>query len=54
MIETSNKGERLRHSPYPMILVDDALKIVFEHATKMTIIDKPVTGKYHLYIISIF
>ncbi|CAF4662881.1 unnamed protein product, partial [Rotaria sp. Silwood1] len=41
--ETSNKGERLRHSPYPMISVDDAMKIIFEQTNKMPIIDKPLT-----------
>ncbi|CAF0943577.1 unnamed protein product [Adineta steineri] len=38
-----NKGERLRQSPYPMISVDDAMKIIFEQANKMPIIDKPLT-----------
>jgi hypothetical protein len=28
-----------------MISVDDAIKIVFEQANKMLIIDKPLTGK---------
>jgi hypothetical protein len=28
-----------------MISVDDAIKIVFEQANKMSIIDKPLTGK---------
>ncbi|CAF3603057.1 unnamed protein product [Rotaria sordida] len=42
-VETSNKGERLRHSPFPMISVDDAMNIIFEYANKMPIIDKPLT-----------
>jgi hypothetical protein len=43
-VETRNKGERLRQSPFPMISVDDAMKIIFEQASKMPIIDKPLTG----------
>jgi hypothetical protein len=37
-----------------MISVDDAMKMIFEHATKMAIIDKPLTGEYQLYVVSIF
>ncbi|UJR36001.1 hypothetical protein I4U23_028741 [Adineta vaga] len=41
--ETRKKGERLRQSPFPMIPVDDAMKIIFEQAKKMPIIDKSLT-----------
>jgi len=29
-----------------MISVDDAMKIIFEQANKMPIIDKPLAGEY--------
>ncbi|CAF4584032.1 unnamed protein product [Rotaria socialis] len=42
-VESTMKGERLRQSPFPMISMDDAMKIIFEQAYKMSIIDKPLT-----------
>jgi gephyrin len=42
-VQTGNKCERLRHSPFPMISVDDAMKLIFEQANKMPIIGKPLT-----------
>lgn len=49
--EASNKGERLRHSPYPMISVDDAMKIILDQAYKMPIIDKRLTGIFNKFLI---
>ena len=46
LVHTGRKGERLRQSPFPMISVDDALKLIFEQTYKMPIIERPLTGNY--------
>jgi len=43
------KGERVRQSPFPMISVDDAIKILFEQAYRMPIVDKSLTGKKKIF-----
>ncbi len=45
LVQIGNKGQRLRQSPFPLISVDDAMKMVFEQAIKMPIINKRLTGK---------
>jgi hypothetical protein len=48
--ELINANQRLRVSPYPMISVDNAMKLVLEQATKMSVIEKSLAGPSMLFV----
>ena len=43
--EPQESGQRLRRSPFAMISVDDAMRLIFEQASRMAVVERPVARK---------